>query len=141
MGNVKRSLVKTVTWRLIGSLDTFVVSYLVTGTIETALSIGGIGLCTKMILYFVHERLWNKKKDTKQTLKKSLFKTMTWRLIGSFDTFIISLFVVDTLVTAATIGGIGFVTKSTWYFLHERLWNSKLLKDFGKNEPKISTDN
>ncbi|MBT6197271.1 MAG: DUF2061 domain-containing protein, partial [Pelagibacteraceae bacterium] len=38
---VKKTLVKTVIWRLIGSTDTFVVSYIVTGTFETALKIGG----------------------------------------------------------------------------------------------------
>ena len=63
---VKRSLVKTVTWRLIGSMDTFVVSYIVTGTFESALKIGGIGLCTKMIMYFVHELVWNKQKKEEE---------------------------------------------------------------------------
>ena len=120
---VKRSLVKTVTWRLIGSMDTFVVSYIVTGTFEAALKIGGIGLCTKMIMYFVHELVWNKRKKKGLTAKRSFFKTMTWRMIGSLDTFIISLFVLETLATAATIGGIGFFTKSILYFLHERAWS------------------
>ena len=121
---VKRSLVKTVTWRLIGSMDTFVVSYIVTGTFEAALKIGGIGLCTKMIMYFVHELVWNKQKKKKKglTVKRSFFKTMTWRMIGSLDTFIISLFVLEAVATAATIGGIGFFTKSTLYFFHERAW-------------------
>ena len=120
---VKRSLVKTVTWRLIGSMDTFVVSYIVTGTFEAALKIGGIGLCTKMIMYFVHELVWNKRKKKVLTVKRSFFKTMTWRMIGSLDTFIISFFVLHTLATAATIGGIGFFTKSILYFLHERAWS------------------
>ena len=120
---VKRSLVKTVTWRLIGSMDTFVVSYIVTGTFEAALKIGGIGLCTKMIMYFVHELVWNKRKKKGLTAKRSFFKTMTWRMIGSLDTFIISLFVLEAVATAATIGGIGFFTKSILYFLHERVWS------------------
>ena len=119
---VRRSLVKTVTWRLIGSMDTFVVSYIVTGTFEVALKIGGIGLCTKMIMYFVHELVWNKHKKKGLTAKRSFFKTMTWRMIGSLDTFIISLFVLEAVATAATIGGIGFFTKSILYFLHERAW-------------------
>ena len=120
---VKRSLVKTVTWRLIGSMDTFVVSYIVTGTFEVALKIGGIGLCTKMIMYFVHELVWNKRKKKGLTAKRSFFKTMTWRMIGSLDTFIISLFILEAVATAATIGGIGFFTKSILYFLHERVWS------------------
>ena len=120
---IKRSLIKTVTWRLIGSMDTFVVSYIITGTFESALKIGGIGLCTKMIMYFVHELVWNKQKKKGLTAKRSFFKTMTWRMIGSLDTFIISLFVLEAIATAATIGGVGFCTKSILYFLHERAWS------------------
>ena len=55
-----RSLVKTVSWRFLGTLDTVLISYLVTGAFFLALSIGSIELLTKMILYYLHERLWNK---------------------------------------------------------------------------------
>jgi len=58
--NIKRSLLKTISWRVIGTLDTILISYLITGTITMALSIGSIELITKMGLYFVHERAWNK---------------------------------------------------------------------------------
>lgn len=57
--NVKRSLLKTISWRVIGTLDTVLVSYLVTGTIAMALSIGSFEFVSKMILYFFHERAWN----------------------------------------------------------------------------------
>jgi uncharacterized membrane protein len=46
-------------WRIIGTTDTIIISYIVTGEISFALSIGGIELVTKMMLYVVHERLWN----------------------------------------------------------------------------------
>jgi uncharacterized membrane protein len=55
-----RSLVKAISWRLTGSIDTLVVSYLVTGKIKWALSISGVELFTKIFLYYVHERVWNK---------------------------------------------------------------------------------
>ena len=55
----KRSLLKTLSWRTIGTIDTILISYFLTGTMNVALSIGGIELFTKMILYFFHERLWN----------------------------------------------------------------------------------
>lgn len=57
---VKRSILKTVSWRVIGTLDTFFIAYIVTGTFDKAISIGGFELVTKMILYFFHERSWNK---------------------------------------------------------------------------------
>ncbi len=56
---VKRSLVKTMSWRIIGTLDTILISWLITGTLAIAFSIGAIELVTKMVLYFFHERIWN----------------------------------------------------------------------------------
>ena len=55
-----RSLLKSISWRIIGTLDTILISYVITGELVFALSIGGIELVTKMVLYVVHERLWNK---------------------------------------------------------------------------------
>lgn len=57
---VKRSLAKTISWRVIGTLDTVLISYVVTGGLKMALSIGGVELVSKMVLYFFHERTWNK---------------------------------------------------------------------------------
>ncbi|WP_028289043.1 DUF2061 domain-containing protein [Olleya sp. ITB9] len=57
---IKRSLLKTISWRIIGTLDTVLISYLITGTLKMAISIGGIELVSKMVLYFFHERAWNK---------------------------------------------------------------------------------
>ena len=55
----RRSIVKAITWRTLGTIDTIVIAFVLTGEIKTALSIGGIEIFTKMILYFFHERIWN----------------------------------------------------------------------------------
>jgi len=55
-----RSIVKSISWRTIGTLDTIVISYLITGKVTLALSIGGVEVFTKMALYFFHERAWNR---------------------------------------------------------------------------------
>jgi len=55
-----RSVVKAVSWRTVGTLDTMIVSYFVTGSLVMAASIGSIEVITKMILYYFHERAWNK---------------------------------------------------------------------------------
>ena len=55
----RRSIVKAITWRTLGTIDTIVIAFVLTGEIKTALSIGGIEIFTKMMLYFFHERLWN----------------------------------------------------------------------------------
>ena len=55
-----RSIVKAISWRLTGSIDTFVVSYLITGKAVVALSISGVEVFTKIGLFYFHERLWNR---------------------------------------------------------------------------------
>ena len=55
-----RSVVKAISWRIIGTLDTILVSWFLTGEIKTALAIGTVEVITKMLLYFGHERIWNK---------------------------------------------------------------------------------
>ena len=57
---IKRSIAKTVSWRIIGTIDTILISWLITGTIALAISIGAIELVSKMGSYFFHERAWNK---------------------------------------------------------------------------------
>ena len=53
-----RTTIKTVSWRTIASLDTVALAWFYTGNIGTALSIGGLEIFSKMLLYFVHERVW-----------------------------------------------------------------------------------
>ena len=55
-----RSFVKAVSWRLTGSVDTMIISFLITGRIKWALTISGVELFTKIGLFYVHERVWNK---------------------------------------------------------------------------------
>jgi uncharacterized membrane protein len=55
-----RSWAKAISWRITGTLDTIIISYLLTSSLKIAASIGGIELVTKMILYYVHERAWSK---------------------------------------------------------------------------------
>jgi len=55
----RRSLVKTVSWRITGTGATFAISYLVLGNVMVAGSIAVIQLVANTVLYFVHERIWN----------------------------------------------------------------------------------
>ena len=56
---IKRSLVKTITWRLTGSGATFLISWLLTGNLSVAGSIAVVQIVANTLLYFVHERVWN----------------------------------------------------------------------------------
>lgn len=55
-----RSLAKSVSYRVSGSLYTFMIAYWITGKMGWALSIGGIELFTKIFLYYLHERIWDR---------------------------------------------------------------------------------
>lgn len=55
-----RSIAKAISWRLTGTLDTIVVSLIITGKIKVALSIGVVEIFTKILWYYGHERLWNR---------------------------------------------------------------------------------
>ena len=55
-----RSLVKAISWRVTGSIDTMIISYLITGKLKWAFTISGVELFTKVFLFYVHERVWNK---------------------------------------------------------------------------------
>ncbi|MDD2291982.1 MAG: DUF2061 domain-containing protein [Aliarcobacter sp.] len=55
-----RSVVKAISWRTVGTIDTIIVSYFITGNLVMAASIGTIEVITKMALYYFHERAWNK---------------------------------------------------------------------------------
>ena len=55
-----RSLVKAISWRATGTVDTIIISFLITGEAKAAFSIGFIELFTKVFLYYVHERVWNR---------------------------------------------------------------------------------
>jgi len=60
MVSYKRHIAKSITWRIVGTLDTIILSGILTGSWAMGLTIGGVEIITKMILYFLHERAWYK---------------------------------------------------------------------------------
>lgn len=56
----KRSLAKTISWRITGSGATFAISYAILGDVGVSSTIAVIQLTFNTILYFIHERLWEK---------------------------------------------------------------------------------
>lgn len=58
MVSYKRHLLKTITWRIVGTLDTMLLSWIITGSWKWGLAIGGTEVITKMVLYYLHERVW-----------------------------------------------------------------------------------
>jgi uncharacterized membrane protein len=54
----RRTIAKGVTWRFTATATTFIISWVVTGNVETALAIGGIEFVVKFLVYYMHERAW-----------------------------------------------------------------------------------
>jgi len=65
-----RSVVKAVSWRMTGTADTILVSWFITGKLYTALSIGGVEVFTKILLYYAHERAWNRLNFGREKVKQ-----------------------------------------------------------------------
>lgn len=53
-----KSLIKTISWRVLGTIDTMIISYFITYEVAVSLSIASVEVFTKMILYYFHERAW-----------------------------------------------------------------------------------
>jgi uncharacterized membrane protein len=117
----KRHLAKTITWRIVGTLDTIVLSWIITGNPLTGLKIGGAEVITKMVLYYFHERVWFNI-GVKDSKKRHLFKTITWRIIGTLDTFLLAWLITGNPLTGFKIGVAEVVTKMILYYFHERAW-------------------
>ena len=115
MGKIshKRHIAKTFTWRAVGTLDTIVLSWII--------KIGFSEVLTKMILYYLHERTWLKVKIP-ESRKRHLFKTFSWRFIGTLDTILLSWLISGNPMTGLKIGGFEIVTKMILYYCHERAW-------------------
>ena len=118
----KRALAKAVSWRAVGTLDTFLWSWIVTGQPGHAGAIASLETFTKIALYYLHERLWRLIRWAPNAHLRSLFKAVSWRLLGSLDTFILSFFVTGRLRYAVSIAGGEALTKIALYYLHERAW-------------------
>ena len=59
----KRHILKTISWRIVGTLDTMILSWIITGNWKLGVAIGGVEVVTKMVLYYLHERAWYKFSD------------------------------------------------------------------------------
>ncbi len=136
-----RSVLKAVSWRVVGTVDTMVIAYFWTGEMGKALVIGATEVLTKVGLYYLHERLWARiplgtvrkhipfsvdKPGTEKPLRdsnwRSLLKALSWRVVGTIDTMVVSYFWTKSAGKALVIGGTDVVTKIGLYYLHERLW-------------------
>ena len=154
----KRHVVKAITWRCVGTLDTWLISWLLISNsneisflntdlditsraAEAASYIAIFELISKTILYYFHERVWSNANwvlgttKSKMDQKRHIFKTFSWRAIGTLDTLLLSWIFTGSPLTGVKIALAEILTKMLLYYFHERIWFksnwgvSKPLKD------------
>ena len=123
----KRHIAKAVTWRIVGTIDTILLSWFISGDAFTGLKIGFAEVITKMLFYYLHERMWFNvklgiKKNGDDSKKRHLAKTVSWRVVGTLDTMLLAWIISGNPVTGVQIGIAEVVTKMILYYLHERTW-------------------
>ena len=99
-------------------------------SVTDGLLVGSIEIMTKLIIYYFHERAWRigwKKQSDKfhHSKKRSLYKAITYRIIGSLDTFIISSFVIKSAKLGGGVAIAEIITKPILYYIHERIWDKQ----------------
>ncbi len=118
-----RSAVKAFSWRLVGTLDTTIISFLQTGDFSVSLKIGSTDFVSKIGLYYLHERAWVYFVGRKALVSNvSIIKAVTWRTIGSLDTAMWAWIYTGNGLTGLKIGGYEILTKVALYYFHERMW-------------------
>jgi uncharacterized membrane protein len=120
-----RSVAKGITWRLLGTIDTIIISFIINGTLNTALKIGFTEVITKVALFYFHERLWTLlyfNKGFKSTRTTAIIKAVSWRTVGTIDTMLLAWFYTGDPMQGLKIGATEFCTKVILYYFHERVW-------------------
>ena len=118
---INRHIAKTISWRLVGTADTMLLSWLITGDMKAGFQIGFADVTIKMLLYYLHERAWFKS-SVANANKRHIYKTITWRVIGTLDTIILSMWIWGDTTHSFQIGGAETLTKSVLYYFHEKMW-------------------
>ena len=141
------SLFKGISWRIVATCDTILLSYIYTGSIGNSLKIVFVEVFKKIILFYIHERVrlnikWGtkikailqenennnidvitkEKMLTEEEHYRSLIKGISWRFFGTLDTIIIATFITGDYSKALKIGATELVTKVILFYFHERLW-------------------
>ena len=99
-------------------------SWLITGHVGAAGAIASLETFTKILLYYVHERIWRAVTIAPNARIRSLIKSISWRAVGSVDTFILSFLVTGSAKHAASIASVEVLTKVVLYYVHERVWRT-----------------
>ena len=117
----KRHIVKSISWRFFGSLDTFLLSLFIIDDVNISLKITFLETISKTILYYYHERFWFKTSIINSKIRHFI-KPFTWRVLASIDTLLISSILFNDIKLGFQLSVYEVFTKIILYYLHDKLW-------------------
>jgi len=117
----KRHIAKSLTWRCIGSIDTLLFAWLITGNLNEGINVSLVTTITKLVWYYIHEQFWFKS-SMADSNKRHIIKTFSWRFVGTIDTIFFALIITGNALIGFKIGIFETVSKMLLYFGHEKLW-------------------
>jgi uncharacterized membrane protein len=115
-------------WRLLdGETEILVSDIIINSSVQTTKDyIEGVGdkfhITTEGVCEIKDNIAYINPAKTKLTLKRHIYKTISWRVIGTIDTMILGWIITGNPITGLKIGALEILTKMTLYFLHERAW-------------------
>lgn len=127
-----RSLLKTLTIRILFTLSHILNGFIISGTWSTGFKIAGTALFVNSGLYYLHERFWNKSQWNRKYNKILLFiegilrsvgKSVTWRILITMSNILIPYFTTGSFGQALAFLGLVTIINVAIYYLHERAWN------------------
>lgn len=127
-----RSISKVVSWRIIMTISHVINGLLVSGSIAIAAQIAGMAAIINSVLFWIHERVWNRiewKREQNQKIKfnekqpRTISKVVSWRIIITISNFAIPFFTTGDYTKALAFMTIATFVNMGLYWVHERVWN------------------
>lgn len=124
----RRSLIKGISWRVIGTIDTFILATFILHKhgMDKPFLIAATEVTTKIVLYYFHERGWNfipwGRRKSGPSHGRSVVKGLSWRALGTFDTTMLAYLYTGDITGGLKLGATELFTKIGLYYLHERIW-------------------
>ena len=137
---LRRTIAKTITFRVVVTTLDFTTNYIVIGELATAAGLSTFNLIAGPLFYFAHEAAWNYLRPTETavtlrlpksdpgsdasgfTISPALAKTITYRTIATIVDFTTNYVVVGTVAEAMILSATGFVLGPFVYYGHEKAW-------------------
>ena len=127
-----RTIAKVISWRVALTTSHIVNAFIVTGSWVTGLQIAGLAAVINSVLFWLHERTWNRaqwNRKPQEDLKfvegqpRTVSKILTWRVLITASNFVIPFIITGSFGSAALFAGIATLVNMFIFWAHERIWN------------------